>query len=288
MATLGYGVLLKEGDGASSESFTAIAELFNLSGPSLGLDTVETTFSIVDVLANSQATSDQRIEANSVALWTASNSTLSSVTTGAGPQSGTYAMKIVTGGNPAQARQSFTSVIGVVYRVTAWLYDADFDDGDMTLRVGTAAGGNQLGESAAVTTDTTYQERHVEFTATGTTTHISISKATATVLNNYADNIYVTLQQARNREHIAGLLDAGEVSAEMNFLPANATQNEAAGILKTMSDRTLRNWQIVWTDSGPTTWSFAAFVTSFEPSASIEDRTTASITLKLSGDPSLS
>ncbi len=140
MGTLGYGVVLKRGDAASSEQFTAIAELFNLSGPSLGLDTVETTH-------------------------TAST--------------GAY------------------------------------------------------------------------------------------------------------REYIAGLLEAGEVSAEVNFLPADATQTEAAGILLDLKNRTLRNWQIIWTDAGPTTWAFAAFVTSFEPSASIEDRMTASITLKLSGDPTL-
>ena len=289
MATLGYGVLLKEGDAASPEQFTAIAELFNLSGPGLALDAVESTFSIADVLADEQATSDQRKEGNSVALWTASNSTLSSVAVGEGfaPQSGTYDMKIVAGGNPAQARQSFTTVVGIKYRIKAWLRDTDYTDGDLTLRVGTAAGGNQEGESAAVTADTTWQERTVEFTAAGTTTHISVSKATATVLNFYADNISAVLAQSTNREFIAGLLDGGEVSAEMNFLPANATQNEAAGILKTMKDRTLRNWQIVWTDAGPTTWSIAAFITAFEPSASIEDRMTASITLKISGDSTL-
>ncbi len=140
MGTLGYGVLLKRGNAASPEVFTAIAELFNLSGPSLGLDTVETT--------HTQSTSAYR-------------------------------------------------------------------------------------------------------------------------------------------ERIAGLLDAGEVSAEVNFLPADATQTEAAGILLDMKNRTLRNWEIIWTDAGPTTWTIAAFVTSFEPSAPIEDRMTASITLTLSGKPTL-
>ena len=89
------------------------------------------------------------------------------------------------------------------------------------------------------------------------------------------------------REFIAGLLDAGEVSIEVNFLPANATQNEAAGILKDMKDRTKRNFKIVFPDSGATIWSFAAFVTAFNPSAPIDDRMTASITLKLTGDPTL-
>ena len=103
------------------------------------------------------------------------------------------------------------------------------------------------------------------------------------------DTVEVTHTGSTNkyREYIAGLLDAGEVSAEVNFLPANATQNEAAGILKDIKDRTKRNFKIVFPDSGSATWSFAAFVTAFEPSAPIDDRMTASITLKLTGDPTL-
>ncbi len=141
MATLGFGVVLKRGNAASPEVFTAIAELFNLSGPSLSMDTVQST--------HTQSTGDYH-------------------------------------------------------------------------------------------------------------------------------------------EYLAGILEAGEVSAEVNFLPADATQTEAAGILLDMKNRTLRNWEIIWTDSAPTTWTFAAFCTGFEPSAPIDDRMTASITLKLSGDPTLS
>ena len=89
------------------------------------------------------------------------------------------------------------------------------------------------------------------------------------------------------KEFIASLKDAGEVSGEVNFLPANSTQNEAAGILKDINDRTLRNFKIVFPDIPNTTWSFAAFVTGFEPTMPIEDRMTASISLKLSGDPTL-
>lgn len=89
------------------------------------------------------------------------------------------------------------------------------------------------------------------------------------------------------REYIAGLLDAGEVSFDVNFLPADSTQDESTGLLADKKNRTLRNFQIVWPDSGNTTWSFAAFVTSFEPSSPIDDRMTASVTLKISGDPTL-
>lgn len=84
-----------------------------------------------------------------------------------------------------------------------------------------------------------------------------------------------------HREKIAGLIDAGEVSAEVTFLPTDATQNFAAGIQKDLLDRTKRNFQIVW--PGPKTYAFAAFVTSFQPQASISDKMTASITLAITG-----
>lgn len=38
-AKVGYGVLLKRGDGGGSEVFTSIAELHSISGPSWSLDT---------------------------------------------------------------------------------------------------------------------------------------------------------------------------------------------------------------------------------------------------------
>lgn len=43
MATAGFGALLKIGDGGGTEAFTTIAEVSNISGPNLKLDTVEVT-----------------------------------------------------------------------------------------------------------------------------------------------------------------------------------------------------------------------------------------------------
>lgn len=43
MATAGFGTLLKIGDGGGTEVFTTIAEVSNISGPGLSLDTTEVT-----------------------------------------------------------------------------------------------------------------------------------------------------------------------------------------------------------------------------------------------------
>jgi predicted secreted protein len=88
-----------------------------------------------------------------------------------------------------------------------------------------------------------------------------------------------------NKEYIAGLKDAGEISADLNFLPANATHT---GLIADQTARTLRNFQIVWPDTATTTWSFSAYVTNYEPAAPLEDRMTASVSLKISGVPTFS
>ncbi len=90
------------------------------------------------------------------------------------------------------------------------------------------------------------------------------------------------------KEFIAGLKDGGDVSFDIQYIPSNAThKNASGGVLYDFDQRTLRNFQLVFPDSGSTTWTFAAFVTGFEPQAPVEDKLTASLTLKISGAPTL-
>ena len=89
------------------------------------------------------------------------------------------------------------------------------------------------------------------------------------------------------REFVGGLLEGGEVGFDVNFLPANATQNAAAGLLLDLKNRTKRNFQIVFPDTSDTTWSFTALVTGCEVDASVEDKLSASLTLQITGKPTL-
>lgn len=88
-------------------------------------------------------------------------------------------------------------------------------------------------------------------------------------------------------EHVPGLKRGGEVSLDLNFLPADATQNAGTGLLADLESGVLRNFELVFPDVGATTWSFSALVTAFEPTAPVDDRLTASVTLKVSGQPTL-
>ena len=89
------------------------------------------------------------------------------------------------------------------------------------------------------------------------------------------------------KEKVPTLLDAGQVSFDVNFVPTGATQSYSAGLVKDMVNKTKRNFQIIFPDSTTTTWSFSAYVVGFEPSAPVEGKLGASVTLEITGQPTL-
>lgn len=89
------------------------------------------------------------------------------------------------------------------------------------------------------------------------------------------------------REFIGGLLNGGEVSLEIHFVPTHATHSYSAGLIHDMVNRTLRNFKIVFPNVSATTWTFAALVTGFEPKEPVDDKLTAAVTLQISGKPTL-
>jgi hypothetical protein len=87
------------------------------------------------------------------------------------------------------------------------------------------------------------------------------------------------------REFVVGLLDGGEVSIDVNFLPTDSTQadNAAGSIIYAMVERTIYYYKIIWSDDDSTEWSFQALVTGFEPDAPVDGKLGASITFKVTG-----
>lgn len=88
--------------------------------------------------------------------------------------------------------------------------------------------------------------------------------------------------QDNTREFITSLIDPGELSFTLNFLPGNTQHQD---IITDMQERNRINYQLVWTDTAGTTWSFQGIVTSFQPSSATEDALTASVTIKVTGFP---
>jgi predicted secreted protein len=89
------------------------------------------------------------------------------------------------------------------------------------------------------------------------------------------------------REFIGGLLDGGEVSMTINYVPTAGTHDATTGLIADKVARTVRNFQLVFPDSGNTTWSFSALVASFEPGEPVDAQLSAEVTLKVTGQPTL-
>lgn len=88
-------------------------------------------------------------------------------------------------------------------------------------------------------------------------------------------------------EFIAGVKRSGEVTFDVNYLPTTATHNATTGLIADMNNGTKRNFQLVFPNAGNTTWAFTALVNGFEPAAPVADVLRASVTLKLTGQPTL-
>ena len=82
------------------------------------------------------------------------------------------------------------------------------------------------------------------------------------------------------REYIASLLDAGEVTFDLNFTNVAAQ----TAVITDLENRTRRNFKMLFTVStGTATYTFTALVTNFEFNFGIEDAISASVTLKITG-----
>lgn len=80
------------------------------------------------------------------------------------------------------------------------------------------------------------------------------------------------------REFLGGVKDPGEVSVDVNYDP------DVHDVwIDDLDDVTPRDYQIEFPDG--TTWDFAAFLTSFEPSAPFDGKLTASASFKVTGKP---
>lgn len=89
-------------------------------------------------------------------------------------------------------------------------------------------------------------------------------------------------------EVVATILRSGEVTLDIMYDPAAAThKNASGGLLYDLAQRTSTTYSIKFPDTATTTWSFTAFVTGFEPDMPHDGSLTASVTLKITGKPTL-
>jgi hypothetical protein len=98
------------------------------------------------------------------------------------------------------------------------------------------------------------------------------------------DQVEVTHMQSPNRyrEFISGLIDGGEASFEMNFIPGSTSDDRIFELLNLpvgVSRR--RSCRIEFPNS--VSWTFDAEITGYEPTVPFDDAMTATVTLKVTG-----
>jgi Lambda phage tail tube protein, TTP len=83
------------------------------------------------------------------------------------------------------------------------------------------------------------------------------------------------------REKVMGLMDEGQVTLEMQYMPDNAV-HEYLRLLR--AGKTLGSFRITFTDGAPaTTFTFTAYVTGFAVSVGVDQLVMVSVTLEITG-----
>lgn len=98
------------------------------------------------------------------------------------------------------------------------------------------------------------------------------------------DQIDVTHMQSpdRRREFISGLIDGGECSFDINFIPGNTTDDRLFELLNLPVGVSRRRTCKISFPNG-VTWTFDAELTNYEPSVPFDDKMTATVTFKVTG-----
>jgi len=98
--------------------------------------------------------------------------------------------------------------------------------------------------------------------------------------NQQVDDVDVTHNTSpnRTREFIPGLIDPGECSFEMNFVPSSASDDRIQQLKASGEQVYMR---ITFPNS--TTWDFLGSVKGYEISSETEGKMTATVTVRVSG-----
>lgn len=90
------------------------------------------------------------------------------------------------------------------------------------------------------------------------------------------------------REFIPGLIDGGDVTVELNFLPDDTTQQFIfTDMISTTVTSVEQAYTIQLTDATPQTIEMKLIPTAWEPSAPFDDKLGLSVTFKVSGTVSI-
>lgn len=100
------------------------------------------------------------------------------------------------------------------------------------------------------------------------------------------DTVETTSHSSPNawKEFVATLLDGGDVTFEINYDPAEATQKNAAnGLIANMVAKTLKDWKLILTDAANSAITFSGYIVEFSPSMAVKSNLTAKLKIRVTG-----
>lgn len=103
--------------------------------------------------------------------------------------------------------------------------------------------------------------------------------------NQQTDTFETThhLSPGRVKEFGTGMIDPGDMSITLNWLPTDPTQNGTTGLEAARQDGKIRNFQVIYPFTPIVTDTFKGLVTGIQPATPIGDRMTAQVSIKVSG-----
>ena len=122
---------------------------------------------------------------------------------------------------------------------------------------------------------------NTDFSIYNGTTYVEVAEVTSITWPGYArDAIDATHMNSDDkfREYIPGLMDAGEVTIELNYIPAAADVLIAALTANAIGQFKIQH-------NAGVNVVFKAIVTAYQPQAPVDDKMTASATFKVTGKP---
>lgn len=100
--------------------------------------------------------------------------------------------------------------------------------------------------------------------------------------NSQVEDVEATHMASTRREYIAGLIDDGEGTVEMNYVPGSATDTL---IRAAVADGVTRSYKVVLQVADGSTWQVTGdcIVKGYERNTPIDDRMTATMTIRFTG-----
>jgi len=97
-------------------------------------------------------------------------------------------------------------------------------------------------------------------------------------------DIETTTHNEQDDQHIVGIRRHGDLSFDMNFLQRNATHDHLTGLQKKWFDGDRLIFRVTGKDgANGTAWLFSGFVSGIAPSAPVDDRFAAQVTIRPTG-----